>query len=103
MVATQEVSDIPHTSQMRMPSASKNSSTSTGVGAAPMTNHSAWSRPSCARIRRAVWRPGVTPLASRPALTFSQTRGTAPNHVGWTWATTPIRSGSEATLVTVLP
>jgi hypothetical protein len=39
IVAHEEVSDIPHSSQIGSPSAAKYSSTSTGVGAAPTTSH----------------------------------------------------------------
>ena len=49
IVATQVSSDMPHSSQMGMPSAAKNSSTSTGVGAAPATKRSARSRPRRSR------------------------------------------------------
>ena len=37
MVAIDDSSDMPHTSQMGMPMAAKNSNTSSGAGAAPMT------------------------------------------------------------------
>ena len=50
IVAQDDVSDIPHSSQIGSPSAAKYSSTSTGVGAAPTTSHAHWSSPSFSRI-----------------------------------------------------
>ena len=49
-MATAQVSDIPHSSAISMPIASKNRITSGGVGAAPTANHSHSSSPSIARI-----------------------------------------------------
>ena len=37
MVAIDDSSDIPHTSQIGIPMAAKNSNSSSGAGAAPMT------------------------------------------------------------------
>ncbi len=44
-----QVSDIPHSSASSIPTAWKNSSTSTGVGAAPTLTDSTWSSPSISR------------------------------------------------------
>ena len=49
-VAIALVSDIPQVSQISIPIARKNSSTSGGVGAAPIRNDSTSSRPSSERI-----------------------------------------------------
>ena len=86
IVAHEDVSDIPHSSQIGSPSALKYSSTSTGVGAAPTTSHAHWSSPSFSRIA-ALCSSGsaagsVTPWASSAAFIFSQMRGTAPHTVG---------------------
>ncbi len=88
MVAHEDVSDIPHSSQIGSPSAAKYSSTSTGVGAAPTTSHAHWSSPSFSRIA-ALCSSGsaagsVTPCASSAAFIFSQIRGTEPQAVGRT-------------------
>ena len=109
-----------------MPIAWKNSSTSTGVGAAPTLTATIWSKPRCgaqareqlrvglgdrggqlggdllARLleadllagggerrlapRRAAPRGSPASIASRPALSFSQMRGTAKNQLGRTSA-----------------
>src|SRR5919108_5419213 len=87
-VAQHDVSDIPQSSQIGRPSSLKNSSSSTGVGAAPTTSHSHLSRPSAARIA-ALSSPGseagfLIPFASSEALIFSQIRGTEPQAVGLT-------------------
>ena len=50
IVAIEVVSDIPHTSQIGIPIAAKNSSTSSGHGAAPIMYHSQRSSPSLRRI-----------------------------------------------------
>ena len=50
IVAIEVVSDIPHTSQIGIPIAAKNSSTSSGQGAAPIMHHSQRSSPSLRRI-----------------------------------------------------
>ena len=49
MVPSPQVSDIPQSSPIGIPIAWKNSSTSSGVGAAPALTASASSRPSCLR------------------------------------------------------
>ncbi len=94
MMPQQEISDIPHSSQIGTPRAPKNSNTSGAMGAAPDTVKRTSSRPSSCRTA-VLWSSGrapgsVTPLASRAALIFSQTRGTPPHAVGRT-------SGSAAT------
>ena len=103
VVAMQLVSDIPHTSQISMPSAAKKSRTSSGVGAAPVTNHSTSSKPSLARTAGPAAGSAVTPPACRAALSFSQTRGTAPKTVGRTCAATGMTSARLETQVTVAP
>ncbi len=126
-----QVSDMPHSSAISMPIAWKNSSTSTGVGAAPTLTVTTSSSPSIVRrpenislsalatvsarsagtsspacSRRsffsAAWSASSTGLrcssswpatiASSPALSFSQMRGTAKNQFGWT-------SGRNCTIV----
>ncbi len=89
-VATAEVSDIPHSSAISIPIASKNSITSGGVGAAPTANHSHlvesehWrgssrttARPRLAHsplqlgghLARPAWRaPARSPISSAPAI-----------------------------------
>ena len=56
------VSDIPQVSQISIPIARKNSSTSGGVGAAPTTNHSVSSRPSMRADRREDLLVGLVPF-----------------------------------------
>ena len=118
-----QVSDMPHSSPTGMPIAWKNSSTSSGVGAAPTLTRDAWSRPSIARslenisssalahgrgqlvgdllagcssrtfsmrvVERRLGRVALSSgsaasIVSRPALSFSQMRGTAKNQLGRT-------------------
>ena len=64
-VLAPQVSDIPQSSPIGIPSAWKNSSTSSGVGAAPTLTASASSRPSALRMfeNRAA-SAAATPLAS---------------------------------------
>ena len=127
IVAIADVSLMPQTSHGGRPIAAKNSSTSSGVGAAPTTLHCTFSRPSAARsganscssacatparqlvrhrlaglleahlLDAASIAPSIFALtsgsswpatiASRPAFSFSQIRGTAPKNVGCTWPT----------------
>ena len=101
VVTMHDVSLMPHTSQIGMPRASKNSSTSTGVGAAPTASQRASSSPSRALSCSAG--SAAAPEASSAALSFSHTRGTPPNDVGLTWATTAKTCVGSATGVTVWP
>ena len=107
MVAQQESSDIPHSSQIGSPSARKNSRTSGAIGAAPEISHSAWSSPSFSRMpaRASSGRAdgSVTPWASSAALIFSQMRGTAPQVVGRTSGSAATTSRGSGTLVIVAP
>jgi hypothetical protein len=101
VVTMHEVSLMPHTSQMGMPRAAKNSSASTGIGAAPVASQRASSRP-----RRSLSCSGATaaaPEASSAAFSFSHTRGTPPKTVGLTCATTAKTCVGSATGVTVCP
>ena len=71
-VATPQVSDIPHSSPIGIPIAWKNSSTSTGVGAAPTLTATTSSSPSLARsenIAASAWAtpPPAPPGTSSPA------------------------------------
>jgi len=103
-----DVSLMPQTSQISRPSASKNSSSSTGAGAAPQHSHCTWSKPSFARIAAptagsaraasASWGPAA---ASKAARIFSHTRGTLPNTVGRTWARTGMSRPASGTGVSV--
>ena len=101
VVTMHEVSLMPHTSQMGMPRPAKNSSTSTGVGAAPTASQRAWSKPR--RARSSSGGSPAAPDASSAALSFSHTRGTPPKAVGLTWATTAKTCVASATGVTVWP
>jgi hypothetical protein len=101
VVTMHEVSLMPHTSQMSMPRAAKNSSTSTGMGAAPVASQRASSRPRGDRSSSGA--SSAAPEASSAALSFSHTRGTPPKAVGLTRATTAKSCVGSATGVTVWP
>jgi len=99
-----DVSLMPQTSQMGSPSASKNSSSSTGAGAAPQHIHCTWSRPSFARTAaptagsaRAASASCGPAAASSAARIFSHTRGTEPKTVGRTCARTDISCVASGT------
>ena len=102
VVTMHEVSLMPHTSQIGMPSAAKNSSTSTGVGAAPTASQRAWSSPrrSLAAASGAQ-RRGARGLERRLEL-LPHARDAA-EAVGRTWATTAMTCVGSATGVTVWP
>ena len=76
VVAVPVSSVMPQTSMTSMPRPARYSSTSTGIGAAPLPAHSAFSRPSIVRIgsstaasSAAAWRPvGRHGLVGRPEL-----------------------------------
>jgi hypothetical protein len=92
---------------MGMPRSRKYSSTSTGVGAAPATDHSTWSSPSFWRMPclTSSGRPAgfTTPCFSSAALIFSHTRGTPPQTVGRTSGRCATTCFGSATDVTVHP
>ncbi len=71
-VAAEEVSDIPHSSQISIPIARKNSITSGGVGAAPTAKVVTWSSPSSART-------GAKTSSSARRHSASSSAGTSPS------------------------
>ena len=106
-VAAQLSSDMPQTSHISSPRSWKNSSTSSGVGAAPTSATRHWSNPSfastAARASAGIAAGSVTPWASSAALIFSQMRGTATQTVGRASGSAATISRGSATTVIVVP
>ena len=107
LVATQESSDIPHTSVIGRPRSRKYSRTSIGVGAAPANETRTRSRPSfartAARASSGIAAGSATPWASSAAFIFSQIRGTATHIVGRASGSAATTSRGSDTTVTVSP
>ena len=90
-----------------IPRASKYSSTSIGVGAAPANETRTWSSPSfsrtAARASSGIAAGSVTPCASSAAFVFSQILGTATQTVGRASGSAAITVRGSGTTVTVSP